>query len=160
MRLQRYIGILEQIITEKEECSLPWPFDSEALYAAYSINDSLQTYLNGNSEDAVRAAISNYNILGYYFSETACDTNDGQSATDMRDENVRPIESMLARQREERLRLETHPLVQAELDRQQQDVMKLDAADAIMSEVFIRSFRKASANAAVIPLDVLSNNLS
>src|SRR5262249_39759773 len=43
---QGFIGILEQIIIEKEECSSPWaPFDSEALYVAYSIIYSLQAYL-------------------------------------------------------------------------------------------------------------------
>jgi uncharacterized protein YjaG (DUF416 family) len=153
---RRYIGILEQIITEKEERSSPWPFDSEALYAAYSINDSLHTYLNGNSQDAVRAAISNYNILGYYFSETGCDTNDEGSAIDMQNDDVRRIEFIHARQREELLRFETHPLVQAELGRQQQDVMRLDAADALMSTAFIRSFHETSTNMSIIPLDVLA----
>jgi len=145
---QGFIGILEQIIIEKEECSSPWaPFDSEALYAAYSIIYSLQAYLNGNLEDAVGAARSNYNILGYYCYET------DRSATDLRDGDVRSIESVRARQREELLRFETHPLVQAELGRQQQDVMKLNAVNATAS---VRSFREASTSMAVLPVDVLA----
>jgi uncharacterized protein YjaG (DUF416 family) len=154
---QSYIKILEQIIVEMEEDSLPLvPFDSEALYAAYSINDSLQTYLKANAEDAVRAATSNYNILGYYFWETGCDTNDDRSAADIRDGDVHSIESIHARQREELLRFATHPLVQAELGRQQQDVMKLDAVDATASDAFVRSFREASTNMAVLPSYVLA----
>src|SRR5215510_8027645 len=141
---QGYMGILEKIIIEKEECTSPWaPFDSEALYAAYSIIYSLQTYLNGNLEDAVGAARSNYNILGYYFFETE------RSAKDTRNGDFRSIESVFARQREELLRFETHPLVQAELSRQRQDVMKFDAVDATTSDAFIRSFREASTSMAI-----------
>jgi len=148
---QGYIRILEQIIIEKEECSSPWaPFDSEALYASYSIIYSLQTYLNGNLEDAVAAARSNYNILGYYFFETE------RSAVDMRDGDFRSIESVRARQREDLLQLKTHPLMQAELGRQQQDVMRLAAVDAPASDTFVRSFREASTSMAVLPLDVLA----
>jgi uncharacterized protein YjaG (DUF416 family) len=156
---QSYIKILEQIIVEREEDSLPAvPFDSEALYAAYSINDSLHTYLNGNLENTVRAATSNYNILGYYFSETRCDTNDERSPPDMRAADVHPIESILARPREELLRFRIHPLVQAELGRQQQDVMRLDAVNATMSDAFVRSFREASTNMAVLPSYLLAGS--
>jgi len=133
-----------------EEDTLPLVrFESEALYAAYSINSSLHTYLSRNAEDAVRAAHSNYDILGSYFFETSCDRNREQSRTNMQD-----VHTQL---REEQSRFKAHPLVQAELNRQRDDITKLDAASATGSVTFITSFREVSTNAAILPSDILYN---
>jgi hypothetical protein len=148
---------LERVITEKEGCeSPPSPLYSEALYAAYAVIYSLQAYSSCNPEDAVGAAESNYNILHYYFNETGFDSRGERSAADIHDGGVHSIESMLARQHEDLLRVRTHPFVQAELGRQQQDIMNLDASDGVASVAFIRSFREASTNMSVLPLDVLA----
>ncbi len=59
--------------------------------------------------------------------------------------------------REEQSRFKAHPLVQAELNRQRDDITKLDAASATGSVTFITSFREVSTNAAILPSDILYN---
>jgi len=149
---QSYISMLERIIDEMEDVegadSLPIIFfDSEALYAAYSINSSLLTYLNRRPLDAARTASYNYDLLGYYFSETGSE----QSDVDMEDGGD-PAKS----QREEFLRFANHPLLQNEINQQRQDVAMLDAANTVAPATFVTSFREASTNISIIPSDILS----